>query len=511
MVAAGSIPTLPRLMRRLASAVALLLSGVAIAGCGEDDAGSALDQVLGYLPSGAPFAVAIDTDVEGGQYQALDRIASKFPFGAQARESLRDSIEGEEGIDFERDVRPLLGNPFVVGAPSARSVSGGGDDFVGAIQVRDQAKLEEVVKKNRGREVGERGGATIYRDSDGDTYAVDEDVLIVANERRTLESALDTGDGGEGLTEDDFNGALEGLPGEALVRLYADIEALLDADPSTSSAQRVKWVNGLRTLGLTGVVRDDGLDIEYRLRTEDVSEADLPIAPGDDSPGVVRRRGEVAVGIRDLRRIVDFGEAAAQAVNPDDFRDYEAGKEQLDGLLGVNIDNDLFAQLTGETAFSVAPDGAVTVRAELEDPEAFEQTLGRVADVLPRVAGSLGSGEFGLVKPRGDQDLYRLTDSNGRNWFFGVVDEVFVLAPRPAAAEELASATPESVSGARGSVVSSADAEELARAAVEGFGTRFGLGDDFDLGRFIRPLGETNSWVSASTDELRGRTTLEID
>jgi hypothetical protein len=177
----------------------------------------------------------------------------------------------------------------------------------------------------------------------------------------------------------------------------------------------------------------------------------------------------------------------------------------------VNVDQDVIAQLTGDTAVSVAPNGAVAVRAELEDPAAFDRTLDRVADVLPRVAGLLGSGEFGLARPEGDEGLYRLTDSNGRNWFFGVVDEVFVLARRPAVARELASATPEQVSGARGSVVSTADAQELAEAAIASFGTRLGLDEELDLNRFIAPLGEANSWTAASSGELRGRTTLEID
>jgi hypothetical protein len=498
-------------MRRLVAGLAVVLGVVAAAGCGDQEAAGPLDEALGYLPAGAPFVVAIDTDVEGSQYRALDRIASRFPFGEQAKESLRDSIADEEGVDFERDVRPLLGNPFVVGAPDARSVSGDREEFVGAIQVRDQAKLKDLIEKSKGREVDEHAGATIYRENDGDTYAVNEDVLVFGSNRRLLDSALDTRDGGDGMSEDDFEQALEELPGDALLRLYADVEGLIDADPSAKSAQRVKWVNGLRTLGMTAVVHDDSLEIEYRLRTEDVSESDLPIAPGDESPGVLRRPGEVAVGIHDLRRIVEFGEAAGRAVDPEGFDDYESGKEQLDSLLGVNIDDDVVAQLQGDTAVTVAPDGAFSVRAELEDPEGFRRTLAKLADVLPRVAGTLGSGEFGLAEPRPGQPLYRLTDSNGRNWFFGVIDEVFVVAPRPALARQLASATLEQVPGARGSVVSSADAEQLAEAAVSGFGTRFGLGEELDLGEVTRPLGDANSWTVASPDELRGRTTLEID
>jgi hypothetical protein len=483
---------------------------IVAAGCGDEEAAGPLDEALGHLPAEAPFAVAIDTNLDGDQYRALDRIAGKFPFGDQAKGALRDSLEDEEGVDFERDIRPLLGNPFVVGGVDPRNVDGKDNDFVAAIQVKDESKLGDLVEKSKANDVGERAGATIYREPDGDTYAVKDDVLVVASSRRLLDSGLDTREEGNGLSADDFDKALEGLPDGALVRAYADVEGLIDADPDARAAQRVEWVDGLRTLGLTGVATEDGLEVEFRLRTEGLSEDDLPIAAGDESPGVVQRPGEVAVGIRDLSRVVEFGEAAGRAVDPDGFGDYESGKEQLKTLLGVDVSKDVFAQLKGDTSISVAPDGSFTVRAELEDPGAFERTLAKVARVLPGAAEGLGAGEIGIAKPGPGQDLYRLTDSNGRNWFFGVVDEMFVVAPSAAAARRVGAASPEQVSGARGSVVSSADAEELANAALSGFGAQLGLGDDFG-GAFTRPLGASTGWLLASPDELRGSTTLEID
>jgi hypothetical protein len=502
-------------MRRCAALLTAVscAAALAVSGCGGGgEAASPLDEGLGYLPPDASFAVAIDTDLDGAQYRELNRIAGDLGLEGQVEGALRQLLEAGDDVDFERDVKPVLGNPFVVGAPSARSVTDGQDEseFVGAIQARDEEALQRLVDKSRPREAGERSGATLYRDSDGDTFAVKEDVLIVANSEPVLEQALDRREGDERFGEDDFDRGLDGLPDEALVRVYADVQGLLDSDPDTRSAQRVPWVNGLRTLGLTAAAEDDGVSVDYLLRTEDVEEQDLPIASGDESPGVVRRSGEVAVAIRDLRQVVEFGEAAARAVNPESFRDYEAGKEQIDTLLGVNLDRDVIAQLTGDTAASFTVDGRFAIRAELEDAEAFKQTLEKASDVLPRLAEGIDDGEYGLERPEGAGGLYRLTDSNGRSYFFGVVDQLFVLDSSAAGARRLAAASPEQVAGARGSVASIANAEQLVEAALTGFGTQFGLPDGRGDIRDI-PLGEIVSSTSASPDGLRGSILLGVD
>src|SRR5215211_7837832 len=109
----GRISRLPPLMRRLA-VLALVLPALAGAGCGGGkDSSGPLDEGLRYLPADAPFAVAIDTDVNGDQYRAANEIAEKFPFAGQAREELKKLFERGDEVDFDRDVKPLLGNPFV--------------------------------------------------------------------------------------------------------------------------------------------------------------------------------------------------------------------------------------------------------------------------------------------------------------------------------------------------------------------------------------------------------------
>jgi hypothetical protein len=502
-------------MRRLI-ATGLAMFALLVGGCGGGDSSSALDSALSYLPKDAPFAMAIDTDVESDQYKALQALIRKFPFGEQVQDSLREQLEqSTNGVSFNDDLRPVLGNPLVVGAANAASVTGepGENAFVAAIKAKDGDALDELIDKARFRETGEESGATLY-EGNGTLFAVKDDTVISAGDRQQLTQALERADGDDHLDEDTFNEALDGLPESALVRVYADLEALLESDPGSEDARRIRWVAALRTLGATVVAKNEGIDVDFRVRTEgDLSDADLPIAPGDESPEVIKRQGEVGLGIRDLAHIVTFAENAGQAVDPAGFGDYAQAKKTIDRQLGVSLDDDLIGQLTGNLSASVSIDGKFGVRADLKDPQAFERTLAKVADVLPSFAEGAGFGTVALSKPSASRDFYALTQPDGDSIVFGVIDDVLVVANDPGRASQLAGEEPVAVSGAEGSVVVSADAEQLVNALLGEFGSALGLGELGGLGGalFTRPLGDLDGFVSASTDELRGKLTLAID
>ena len=51
----------------------------------------ALGASLSYVPAETPFVVAIDTDLEGDQYKALDTILDRFPGADTIKDLLRRS------------------------------------------------------------------------------------------------------------------------------------------------------------------------------------------------------------------------------------------------------------------------------------------------------------------------------------------------------------------------------------------------------------------------------------
>src|SRR5919112_1263145 len=496
-------------MRPLRSIAALfacltVLAVVAV-GCGGDDSGSSgVGAALSYAPADTPFAISIDTDLEGDQYKALDAILNRFPGADTIKSLLKAQLSmGQEGVDFDKDVKPLLGNPAVISATDVTSFLSDSADsgFVAALQVKDKDALDSLIEKTGAKEQGEVAGATEYQDED--TYfAVKDDVVVLAGSKELLDGALERADGGDSLSEEDFDKGLEGLPDDALARVYVDVQRLLGQSEGAKSARNIEWVDALRTLGLTIAAQKDSIDVEFNLRTEgDLTEDDLPVAAGDEAAQVVQRPGEIGVGLRDPRQLVAFFESALQAVDPKTFGQYEQGKRTLEGRLDLDVERDILAQLSGNVSVSATIEGEFGFRAELKDATAFERTLAKVVRGLP---------EFGVRGVSRQGELYEFNSPDGFSFVFGVADGAFVGATDPARARQLASAQPEAVEGASGSLVVRADAEGIARQVLAQLAPQFGIPDPV-VPIFARPFDELRGSIVTSTDGMKGQFSLTLD
>jgi hypothetical protein len=499
-------------MRRRLTIVAITACAAALlAGCnGDDSSGGALESSLAYVPSNTPFAVAIDTDVDGDQYQALDDILGRFPGGDAIKQQLQQRLEeGDPPLSYEDDVKPLLGNPFVVSATDPASFLGNSEenDFVAVIQVEDPDALDRVIEKTDPHERGEVAGATVYED-DGSFFAVEDDMVAFAASQELLESALERADGDDHLDLDTFERSLDGLPEEALARIYVDLQALIEQDPDAEAARRVEWVAALRTVGMTASAAGDAVDVEFNLRTEggDLSDEDLPLAPGEEAAQVVRIPGEIGFGLRDPSQVVTFFESAFQTLEPQSFGEYETGKRAISQRFRIDVDEDLFGQLTGDLSVSVAVNGGFGARAEVADPDAFAETVDRLARALPQLGAGLGVTD---VTRRGGLYAARLSDGGG--FVFGVTDGVFVAGSNAARARRMVSRDPEDVSDASGSLVAAADAQQVAIHVLERVAPELGIGGILGGGLFARPLDELTGSVATSTAGLRGTLRLTLD
>ena len=495
----------------LLSVLALLAAtgALALSACGDEDdsAASPLDEALGYLPEDSGFAFIASTDL--GDYENIQKLVDKFPFGDRFKDGLKEGLE-EEGVNFEEDVQPLLGNELVIGvADNASFIKSDSDTpFVLAIQADNEERLRALVERD-GEAQGESEGHELYKGQDDDTFmAIKDDVFVLSNDEETLKQALAQRGEDDRLTEDDVEPAFEGLSEEAPIRGYANLAALLATDPDTKEALKVKWVEHLETFGFTADANENEVAIEYLARTdtEGLSDEDLPLASGSEPPRVLEREGgrsEILLSLRDPSQIVDFALATAKVLDPSGYAEFETGKESIGKQLGIDVDTDVLDQMKGDVASAITIDGKFGVRAELEDAAAFEKTLAKIMDRLPEV-----SDDVTVTKPTKGSRFYGVATEGGESYAVGVAEDSLVLANNGALAAEVATRGLVEAEGLEGAFVAVADAERLANEALAMFaGGVEAIGGSL----FTGPLGALTSSAEASTEGISGSLRLEIE
>src|SRR4051812_37685225 len=181
-------------MRRLA--VLLVVAALCVmgaAGCGGDNPtpSTALDDALGYFAKDAPLVAAVETDPNGAQVKQVRSLVGAVPIGSALSDRLRGVVQ-LDSIRFDRDIRPQLGAPLVVGLAGPAAGRGLSTPLVLAMRVKNPSKAKQLLLRQPGfLERGTSSGARIYENSAASRYAaLDGDVLVAATNRDFLEQAL---------------------------------------------------------------------------------------------------------------------------------------------------------------------------------------------------------------------------------------------------------------------------------------------------------------------------------
>jgi Protein of unknown function (DUF3352) len=487
---------------RRALALLLTLAAVAAAalaaGCGSGSSGSALDDAIGYMPKSSLVIVAIKTDPNDDQYKNIGKLVDKFPFANAIKARVKQTFSSSSGADYDKDIKPLLGNDFVVAVTPGRTADG--SNFVVAWKTKG-GDPKKLLGKDM-QKIGSSEGATIYQQATGSVTALKGDTLIAARTRPLLEAALKARNSSSRMTEDDFDAALGDLSKDALVRVEGNFQTILGSSPKAAKALRVPWVKGLRTFGATGSSASDGIAVDFQVKTQGLTADQQPLAAGPAPAPVVKRPGEVGSGLRNPAQIVKFVEQVVSVTDPKSLLD----KDRVSKQLGVDLDKDVVAQLGGNSATSIALDGTVTVRADLKDAATFKKTLATIMKNLPKAQRSQGR-PASTVKS-GPSGLYAVTKPGHKPQYIGVIGNELVIASDAARAQEFAAQPANAEPGTKGALVIAADPKSLVSAALKKRG-------DSGAAALIGPtlsahLQSLNGSVESEADGLRGHFKLTI-
>src|SRR4051812_30339639 len=258
-------------MRRLLPFVVL---AALLAGCGS---ASKTSSSGGSVPAGANVVrrgvlvfVSVDSDTGSSQWQQLDELAQKFPGRDQALKHLQQQFTAQ-GVDYDNDVKPALGPEVDVAAFSGKDAIA---MAVALTKPDDPAKFKALVAK-----LNASNDKAVYREVNG--------WYLLSHSQAAITQALA---GGDTLAGDaDFKQAMDKLPADSLVKVYADGQRLNTAVKRSAAGQvdpSMLGVDKLRSLAASVTAEDEGLHVHAASSGGPAGAADFASAliggvPGD--------------------------------------------------------------------------------------------------------------------------------------------------------------------------------------------------------------------------------------
>ena len=353
-------------MTRVALFAALAGAGALIAGgCGQTEAGSS-GAGAEVVPADAAVFASFDTRFDAEQWQDAADLVERFPRGDLLRGFLTRELE-QEGLDFERDVKPAVGpevDVVVLSSPSPE------DEPAVAVltKPRDPAKLDQLLERSEEDLVSEEVG----------------DWTVIAESPEVIEAFRPLADGEtESLADSDrFAETMSGLEGDAIAKVYVNAEAAGPELEGTGVGPLTGFcsVGGeLVTAGAALRAEDEGVRVEAT-STEEGGE-ELPTYDArflDELPA----GAAVYVSFNDVAGQFDATREQLRAQMPD----FDRQLEEAERALGLSIEEDVLPLLRGEGAFAVYTTSlipTVTLALEVEDEEGAVAT---VDDLVARLA-----------------------------------------------------------------------------------------------------------------------------
>jgi hypothetical protein len=476
----------------LAAAVAIVL----LAGCGSSSSPAAnpVTTELSYFPANSPFVLGVQTDPQSAAVKGGQALAARFPLATFGETALMSKLD-QLGLDYQSDIRPLFGNPVMVGANGAALTGAQSNNYLIVWVTKDSAKLADLMKKvYPSAQSTSHDGAKVYSNG-GPAAAVDDATLVFGPSTAAVDQALDRHAQSSGFTQSNYSRLVSGLPQNSLVQIFGDLTTVL-GQPSAAKARQVPWVAAFRGYGASISAASTGLTFSYHLDTTGASltSAEVPFASDTATPALAGLL-PVATGIQNPSHIVQWVESVERVTSPAVYAKFQAREAAVHRKTGADV-NTLIGLLTGNLI--VASDLRTTMaRAQVTDAATASSTLAKLV-TAPKLVFShatsvskLGNGFYGINQPSGTVTL-------------GVVgNQIVVGKATPARLRAFAASRTAPATGAQGSVAFRVGLATILRVAIKQSPPQVARS-------ILNQLGDITGWVSATTSGINGSATIAV-
>jgi hypothetical protein len=365
------------------------------------------DRAARAAPADSALYLKVNLQPSTGQQLNLFGLVGRLPGfrdDATLEQKIHDVAQrllGDIGIDYAASLRPWLGDQVAV-AVAVPDEAGGSPHLLLLAAVGDLATARRAVPLLMARD-GVTYGPETYRGqetmmSDGISYALLDDLLVVADTPVRLREALDAdADTIRSLADSPaFEAAMRTVPVDHLASLYVDLGQV--AGPEAAGQ-----LGGFASAALALTAEVDGLHLDGSVpfTTEDASEAArAAFALGSKTTSLAAwmprtTRAELSLfGLQQSLVALEAEIGGDSALVP--ALDALNQLRLIAGVgLGINVDRDLLPLFDGEAAVALMELGPATPRGVLllrpGDPVAAQAVLGRMRDALVERGSSVST------------------------------------------------------------------------------------------------------------------------
>jgi hypothetical protein len=471
------------------------LAALALAACGSSSpTTSPLGSDLSYFPQDSPFLLSLVTSPNAPAVKNGQTMLGRIPFATFGQAELISRLE-QRGIDYDSDIRPLFGNPLMLGVAG----SGSRATAIAAWVTKDAGALSSLIKKLHPTPMGSHMGASLYRLS-STTIAVDGATVIAGGSSATVDAAIDRHAAGSGMKPAEYYGELGSLPRNGLLEIAGDLAPVLSASGRTSKALGIPWVSALRGYGVAVTAGPAGLSLRYSLNTtgKPLTPSELPIAPGSSPPGLAGSM-PIQLGLRQPAAAIAFALEAERQASPARYAADMAEVNAVRRRTGVDFQRDVLGQIGNSAALESNGHGFI-LRVDVNDPAAAARTLRRLGTSALDVFGShpgarISAGPAGLEAVRSGHSPVVL---------FGLLGGEFVAGTgTPAELRAFAAAPAAAAPGAQGAIAFRVALPQLIELATHGSLSS-------TIQEVLNTLGDVTGWLSSTPGALTGSATLAL-
>jgi hypothetical protein len=352
---------------------------VVLAACGSSKPGSGGSsdpkiEALSYFPTTSPFVIAAQTNPKAAAVQQLDRQNPNYALAATAIFAQLARL----GIDYNKDIRPLFGNPLTAGIVSTDGLtgSGSGAQFLAVWVTKSASKLTALLHKLHLSSNGTRDGATLYSVGEAG-LATSGATVVLARSPAVLDAALDRHAHHQGFDAASYTKATTGVPASGLVTAFGDLAPVLAA-PSAAKARLVPWVSAITGYAASITGDQKGSTVRFHIATtgKPLSVSQLPIASGTAPAGTAGTL-PIGLGVRDPQQIINFTLDAIKRTQPAEYAKYLRELAAFKKRSGIDAAT-VTKQMTGQLVLS-SDTHTTLVRVQLANPAVLRSTLAALA------------------------------------------------------------------------------------------------------------------------------------